>query len=161
MLHFYNTCLNSFNISTLCYCGIIICSTFSKFSSSTGFGFTFLFAILFPINYPVVSAALWAVFLVGAFRTSSPVLVATSNNCLLYLPDRFFHRIKQHFLCCIFLFLVLWFTRFAVFAVHEYLLHAYICIIIGQSHFFILHLTKDSMWLMIIQLHALNSSQHF
>ena len=37
------------------------------------FGFKILSAILFPINSPVASAALWATFLEVVFRTSSPV----------------------------------------------------------------------------------------
>ena len=64
MFHFYNTFLNSFNISSLFSGGIII--------SSTGFGFTILLsfnlatasAILFPINSPV----LWTTFFEAVFQ---------------------------------------------------------------------------------------------
>ena len=71
VFHFYSTCLNSFNISSL-YCGgIIMLSTSVKFSSETGFCFTVLSAILFPIKSPVVSAAFWTTFLESLFRASS------------------------------------------------------------------------------------------
>ena len=77
MFHFYNTCLNSFNISFLFPGGIIISSTFLEFSSITGFNFTILSAILFCINLPVVSAALWTNFLEVVFKASSlhPIIV--------------------------------------------------------------------------------------
>ena len=40
------------------YGGITVSSTFLEFTSGTGFGFTILSAILFPVNSPVASAAL-------------------------------------------------------------------------------------------------------
>ena len=66
MFHFYNTCLNSFNISSFFSGGVIISSTFLEFSSITGFVFTILSlydkitasAILIPKNSPDASAAL-------------------------------------------------------------------------------------------------------
>ena len=58
MLHFYNTCLNSFNISTLYSGGIIISSTSIEFSAGKVFGLTILSATLFPIKSPVASTAL-------------------------------------------------------------------------------------------------------
>ena len=79
MFYFYNTCLNSFIFFSF-FGRIIIFSTFFRFSPITCFGFTILSAILFPINSPVASAALWNTFLESVFRTSSPV----SNNCFLY-----------------------------------------------------------------------------
>ena len=42
VLHFYNTCLNSLNISALFSGGLIIFSTFIEFSSITGFVLTIL-----------------------------------------------------------------------------------------------------------------------
>ena len=64
MFHFYNTFLNSFNISFLFSDGVITSSTFLVFSSITGFDFTILltfdlvtaFAILFPENLPIALA---------------------------------------------------------------------------------------------------------
>ena len=64
---FYNTCLDSFNILSLFSGGIITSSTFLDFSS----GLTILSAILFPINPPVASAALWTRFLEAVFTVSS------------------------------------------------------------------------------------------
>ena len=83
MFHFYNTCLNSFNISFRCSGEIIISSSFMEFVSGTGFGFTILLAIFFSRNSPVASAALWATFLVAVFKVSSHNLVVASNNYLL------------------------------------------------------------------------------
>ena len=79
MFHFQNTCLNSFNISSLLSGGIII--------SSTCFGFTILSVILFPINLPGASAALWITFLKAVFKASIPVFVAVSVYCFPYLLD--------------------------------------------------------------------------
>ena len=67
MLHFYNTCLNSFNISSLFSGGIIISSTCLRFSSITCFGFATLLAILFPVNLTVASVALWTTFFGSSF----------------------------------------------------------------------------------------------
>ena len=54
--------------------GIIISLTFLEFSSITGFCFTILSAILFPINSPVASAPLWtSTFLEVVFKEFSPV----------------------------------------------------------------------------------------
>ena len=58
----YNTCLNSFNISSYFSGRIIISSTFFQFSSGTCFDFNILSAILFPINLFVASVALWTTF---------------------------------------------------------------------------------------------------
>ena len=58
VLHFYNTCLNSFNISPLFSDRIIICSTFLEFSEGNDFGFTVLSVTLLPLNSPATSAAL-------------------------------------------------------------------------------------------------------
>ena len=80
-IHFYN----SFNISSLFSDGINISSIFLKFSSITGFVFTFLLAILFPINLPVASAALWTTFQKTVFKASSLLF----NNWFLYLLDKF------------------------------------------------------------------------
>ena len=67
---FDNTCVNSFNISSLCSSVMIISSTFLEFATGTGFGFTTLSAILFPINSPVALAALWTDFLKVVFKAS-------------------------------------------------------------------------------------------
>ena len=77
MPHFYNTCLNSLNISSLFSGGITI--------SSTGFVYRILLlynlvtacAILSPKN----SLVLWTTFLEEVFKESSPV----SNNCFLFV----------------------------------------------------------------------------
>ena len=58
----YNTCLNFFNISCLFSGGITNSSTILEFSSITGFGFTSLLTISFPIKSPVASAASWNTF---------------------------------------------------------------------------------------------------
>ena len=84
MCHCYNTCLNSFNISSLVSDGIIISSTFLEFSSITGFCFRTLSAILIIKNLPVASAALWNTFLEAVFKASNCV----SNNCFLYLLEK-------------------------------------------------------------------------
>ena len=73
MLLCQNACLNSFNISSIFSGRIIIYSAFLGFSSITYFRFTLLSAILFPVNLPVVLAALWTTFLEAIFRVSSPV----------------------------------------------------------------------------------------
>ena len=83
------------NFKTLFPGGTIISSTFLEFSAGKGFGFTILPAILFPIDSPVPSAALWTTFLEVVFRASSPVLVAVSNKCLPYLLDRFLANEKN------------------------------------------------------------------
>ena len=57
---------------------------FLQFSSGTGFGFTILLVILFPINSPVASAILWTTFLEAVFAASNPVFVAVSNNFFPY-----------------------------------------------------------------------------
>ena len=51
--------------------------------------------MLFPINSPIASAALWTTFLEADFRASSPVFVAVSNNCFPYLLDIFFVNDKN------------------------------------------------------------------
>ena len=75
---FYNTCLNLFNISSLFSGGITISSTSFKFSPGTCFDFTILLVIMFPMNSPVASVALWTMFLEAVFKASSPVFVAVS-----------------------------------------------------------------------------------
>ena len=90
---FYNTCLNSLNISSFFSSGIIISSTFLEFSLITGFCFKIFSSfnlatactILFPINSLVSSAALWTTFLGAFFKASSPV----SSNQFLYFLDKF------------------------------------------------------------------------
>ena len=62
MFHFYEICLNLFNISSVFSGGINISLTFFKFLPNTGFYFTILSTILLPKNLSVVSAALWATF---------------------------------------------------------------------------------------------------
>ena len=87
MPHFYNTCLNSFNISSLFSGGITI--------SSTGFVYRILLlynlvtacAILSPKN----SLVLWTTFLEEVFKESSPV----SNNCFLCLLEKFLANDKN------------------------------------------------------------------
>ena len=62
VLHCYNTCLNSFNISALFSGRLIISSTFIEFSLVTGFALTILSsfdlatasAIFFSKNAPVL-----------------------------------------------------------------------------------------------------------
>ena len=58
VFHFYNICLDSFYISSLFSDGIIISSTYHKFSAGKGFDFTILSVILYAINSPVASTAL-------------------------------------------------------------------------------------------------------
>ena len=53
MVFHYNTCLNSFNLSSLLCGGIATSSPFLEFISDIGFGFKILSAILFPMNSPV------------------------------------------------------------------------------------------------------------
>ena len=76
MFHFYNTCLSSFNISSLFSGGIII--------SSTGFVFTILSSSELVnasvILFPIISPVLWTAFLEAIFKQSSQV----SSNCFLY-----------------------------------------------------------------------------
>ena len=91
MIHFYNTFVNSFNISSLFSREIIISSTFLEFYSIAGFGFTSLSAILFPINATVASAALWVTVLEAVFKAYSPA----SNNCFVYLFDKFLENDKD------------------------------------------------------------------
>ena len=79
-----------FDVCSL-FSGGIIVLTFREFTSGLDFGFT----ILIPINSPVASAVLWVTYLVAVFRTSSPVFVAVSNSCFLYLFDRFFANEKN------------------------------------------------------------------
>ena len=55
------------------------------------FWFTIFPAILFSIDSPVASAALWTTFLETVFRASSPV----SNNCFLYLLEKFLANDKN------------------------------------------------------------------
>ena len=79
MFHFYNTCLNSLDISHLFSGGIIISSTFLGCLSITCFGFTILSsfdlatasAIFFPENLP----ALWTTFLEAVFKNSFQYLL--------------------------------------------------------------------------------------
>ena len=92
---FYKNCLNSFNIFCLFPGGITICSTFFEFSAGTCFVFTISSAILFPINSLVASAVLCATNLGVDFRSSSPVLVAVSNNWFPYLLDIFLANDKN------------------------------------------------------------------
>ena len=87
--------LNLFNISCIFSGGITISATFHEFSSSTGFGFTIFSTILFPINFPVVSAVLLTAFLEAVFAASSPVFVAVSNNSFLYFSDRLLSNDKN------------------------------------------------------------------
>ena len=101
VFYFCSTCLDSFNIYSL------FCWNSYFFNISWIFirCYNFL-AILFPINSPVASAALWTNFLEAVFRGSGPVLVAAFNNCLWYLLDRFLTNDKN-ILWHTFLFLVL------------------------------------------------------
>ena len=92
---FYNTCLNLFNISSLFSGGIIVSSTFHEIISGAGFSFTILSSILFSMNFPVGSAALWATFLKAVFRASILVFVAVSNNYFPYFLDRFLRNEKN------------------------------------------------------------------
>ena len=55
------------------------------------FVLTILSAILFPINSPVASAALWSTFLEEVVKASSPVF----NNCFPYFLDRFLANDKN------------------------------------------------------------------
>ena len=91
MFQFYNTFVNLFSIFFLFYGGIVIFSTFLELSSITGFVFTILSAVLFPINSPVASVALWTTFLEAVFKEFSPV----SNNCFLYLLEKFLANDKN------------------------------------------------------------------
>ena len=59
---FYNTCLNSFKITSLFAGGIIISSTFLELGSGIGFGLTIFLVILLPINASVASVVLWITF---------------------------------------------------------------------------------------------------
>ena len=68
---------------------IIISSTFLESTSDSGFGFTILLAILFPINFPIALAALWATVLEAVFKTSSHAFVAAFNNFFPELLDTF------------------------------------------------------------------------
>ena len=68
MFYFYNTCLISLSISSLCSGGIITFSTFLEFTLGRDVGFTILSAILFLINSNVASAALWTAVLVAVFK---------------------------------------------------------------------------------------------
>ena len=88
MFHFYDTCRNSFNISFLFSGGITISSAFLGCSS----GFKIFPTILFRINSPVASAALWTTFLEAVFRAFSPVF----NNCfVLYFLEKFLANDKN------------------------------------------------------------------
>ena len=102
MFYFYNTCLNSFNIYSLSSGEIIIFSTFLAFLSTTGFICIILSwfdlatasAILFPINSPVTSAALWTFCLETVFKASSPL-----SKIVPYICYKTFSRmIKIHIL---------------------------------------------------------------
>ena len=90
VFHFYNTCLNLFNISSLFSGGTINSSIFLEFSLITYFGFTIL-SVIFPINSPVTSAALWTMFLEAVFGAPNPI----SNNCFLNLLQKFFANHKN------------------------------------------------------------------
>ena len=63
MFHFYTTCLNSFNVSSLISGGVFISSAGFVFTTLSSFDLATASAILFPINSSVASAALWATFL--------------------------------------------------------------------------------------------------
>ena len=76
VFHSHNTCLNFLNVNSFFSGGIINSSTFFEFFSTTGFYFTILSAILFPINSPVASAALWTICFEAVFKAS----IHVSNN---------------------------------------------------------------------------------
>ena len=75
MLHFHNTFVNLFNISSLFSGGIIIYSTGSCFTILSSLELVTASEILFPKNSP----ALWT-FLEVVFQEFSPV----SNKIFLY-----------------------------------------------------------------------------
>ena len=104
---FYNTFRSSFSISSLFSGGIIVSSTFLQISLITGFSFTILLTILFPINSPVALASLWITFLEVTFRPSSHVLGIVPDNFSHLCWIDLLQMIKIHILQCIFLFLVL------------------------------------------------------
>ena len=91
---FYNTCLNSFNISSLFFlffffvCWDNYFFNISWFLSIAGNDFTILSPILFSINSLVAPVALWTTFLEEDFKASNSDLVAVSNNYFPYLLDR-------------------------------------------------------------------------
>ena len=91
---FYNTCLNSFNISSLFFlffffvCWDNYFFNISWFLSIAGNDFTILSPILFSINSLVAPAALWTTFLEEVFKASNSDLVVVSNNYFPYLLDR-------------------------------------------------------------------------
>ena len=63
--------------------------------SDTGFGFTILSAILFPIHSNVDSTALRSSFLKALFRSSSPVFLVACINYFPYLFDGFLANYKN------------------------------------------------------------------
>ena len=71
MFHFYNTCLNSFNISFPFSGGIIISSTGSCFTILSSYELVTATAILFPKNSP----ALWTTFLEAVLTVQHPIIV--------------------------------------------------------------------------------------
>ena len=58
VLHFYNTCFDSLNIFSLFSGGIIVSSTDFVFTTLLSYDLTTALVIVFPINLPVVLAAL-------------------------------------------------------------------------------------------------------
>ena len=87
--HFYNTCLKSFNTTSLFKGGIIISLTFLE-------GFT-IYQRCFPIDSLVTSAVLQTTFLETAFKASIPVFVTVSDNCFPYLFNRFLASNKNQY----------------------------------------------------------------
>ena len=76
MLYFYNTYLNSFNVSSLFSGRIIISSTGSCFAISSSSNLVTASEILLPKNHLLYGL----LFLEAVFKESSPA----SNNCFLY-----------------------------------------------------------------------------
>ena len=77
MFHFYNTFINSFNISSLFSGWLIISSIFLAFSLITGFAFTILLCYnlttVAAILFCKTSSVLWTAFLEAIFKESSHV----------------------------------------------------------------------------------------
>ena len=95
MLHFYKTCLNLFNISSLSSVGIAISLTGFLFTIQLSFDLVTASGVLFPNNSP----ALWTTFLEAVLKESGPVF----NNCFLYLFDKFLPNDKNPHLLTYFL----------------------------------------------------------
>ena len=123
MFHFYNTCLNSFNIYSPFSVAIIISLTLFEFSSITDFVFAIFSAILFPINLPLASAALWTYFLEAIFKASSPV----SNNCFLYLFEKFLANNKNPYRLTYFL--VLCSIEYCVISIYQQTISNLLCLL--------------------------------